>query len=82
MMNDEWQDSKTVYNLARIDFCSKDISFVLLKLLSTQTIVLLPFVSVSRTEIKRDGIMLGLVYNAINYTAAYTNQFIEHVLKT
>ena len=34
MMNDEGQDSKTVYSIARIDFCSKYISFALLKLLS------------------------------------------------
>ena len=42
MMNDEGQDSKTVYSFARIDFCSKYISFALLELLSTQTFVLLP----------------------------------------
>ena len=42
MMNDEGQDSKTVYSFARIDFCSKYISFALLQLLSTQTFVLLP----------------------------------------
>ena len=33
-MNDEGQDSKIVYRFAQIDFCSKYISFVLLKLLS------------------------------------------------
>ena len=42
MMNDEGQDSKTVYSFARIDFCSKYISFALLELLSSQTFVLLP----------------------------------------
>ena len=41
-MNDEGQDSKTVYSFAQIDFCSKYISFALLELLSTQTFVLLP----------------------------------------
>ena len=43
MMNDEGQDIKIVYSFARIDFCSKYISFALLKLLSTRTLVLLPF---------------------------------------
>ena len=38
-MNDEGQDSKTVYSFARNDFCSKYISFALLKLLSTGTFV-------------------------------------------
>ena len=42
-MNDEGQDSKTVYSFNQIDFCSKYISFALLKLLSTQTFVLLPW---------------------------------------
>ena len=42
MMNDEEQDSKTVYSFYRIDFCSKYISFALLELLSTRTFVLLP----------------------------------------
>ena len=31
MMNDEGQDSKTVYSFARIDFCSIDISFALIE---------------------------------------------------
>ena len=42
MINDEGQDSETVYSFARIDFCSKYIIFTLLKLLFTQTFVLLP----------------------------------------
>ena len=42
MLNDEGQDSKTVYSFAQIDFWSKYISFALLELLSTQTFVLLP----------------------------------------
>ena len=42
-MNDEGQESKTIYSFARIDFCSKYLSLALLKLLSTQTFVLLPF---------------------------------------
>ena len=42
MMNDEGQDSKTVYSFAQIDFCSKYLSLALLELLSTQTFVLLP----------------------------------------
>ena len=41
-MHDEGQDSKTVYSFARIDFCSKYITFALLERLSTQTFVLLP----------------------------------------
>ena len=34
MMNNEGQDSTTVYSFARLDFCSKYISFALLDLLS------------------------------------------------
>ena len=41
-MNDEGQDSRTIYSFAQVDFCSKYISFALLKLLSPQTVVLLP----------------------------------------
>ena len=41
-MNDEGQDSKTVYSFAPIDFRLKYRCFVLLELLSTQTFVLLP----------------------------------------
>ena len=34
MMNDEGQDSKTLYSFARIDFCSTYITFALLERLS------------------------------------------------
>ena len=42
-MNDEGQDSKTIYSFAQIDFCSKYVSFALLELLSARSFVLLPF---------------------------------------
>ena len=41
-MNDEGQDSKTVYSFAQIYFCSKYKSFALLKFLYIQASVSLP----------------------------------------
>ena len=41
-MKDDGKDSQTVFSFARIDFCSKYISFALLKLVSTPFFVLLP----------------------------------------
>ena len=53
ILYDEVQDSKTVYSFARIDFCSKYISFALLKLLSTRTFVLLPIETYSPGPVLR-----------------------------
>ena len=64
MMNDEGQDIKTVYSFARIDFCSKYIRFALLKLLSTQTFVLLPLLDTKKTKFN------------LFFLAAYLNQFL------
>ena len=78
MMNDEGPDRKTVYSFARIDFCSKYISFAFTELSSTQTFVLLP-IKIRSYHIYDSSVLFSVGNQILNSCFCYCNAWFKEI---